>query len=66
MTSIEFGKKCRKYNLQYKEIFGYVPCPDNYICNQEEFFNALLKSIETKHDIGTFIVLRSKDDNRRY
>ena len=26
MNSIEFGKKCRPYNVQYRDVFGYVPC----------------------------------------
>ena len=30
MNSIKFGKKCRFYNIQYKEIFGYVPCRGDY------------------------------------
>ena len=30
MNSIEFGKKCRPYNIQYRDVFGYVPCRDDY------------------------------------
>lgn len=48
MISIEFGKLCRPYNKQFKEIFGYVPCYGNYKCNQEEYFKNLKKSIELK------------------
>ena len=59
MTSIEFGKQCQPYNLRYRDIFGYVPCRDNYICSQEEYFSALLKAIETKQDISTFVPERT-------
>lgn len=59
MTSIDFGKKCQPYNLRYRDIFGYVPCRDNYICTQEEYFSALLKAIETKQDISTFVPERT-------
>lgn len=31
LTSIEFGKKCRPYNIQYRDIFGYVPCRDDFL-----------------------------------
>ena len=48
MNSIEFGKKCRPYHIQYRDIFGKVPCYTDYACSQEEYFNALLKAIETK------------------
>lgn len=55
MTSIEFGKLCRPYNKQYRDLFGYVPCPDDYSCNQDEFFKALKQSIEQKVPIDTFL-----------
>ena len=42
MNSIEFGKKCKPYNIQYRDIFGYVPCRDDYTCRQDEYFDALL------------------------
>ena len=47
MNSIEFGKKCRPYNSQYKDIFGYVSCRGDYNCSQDEYFQVLLKAIET-------------------
>ena len=40
MNSIEFGKMCRPYNIKYREIFGYVPCKEDYVCSQEEYFEA--------------------------
>lgn len=69
MNSIEFGKKCRPYNIQYRDIFGYVPCRDDYNCSQDEYFNALLKSIETKCELYTIIPKKNKDfqnANKRY
>ena len=55
MNSINFGKKCKPYNLQYKELFGYVPCRGNYQCSQDEYFKVLLKAIESKQEIVTFV-----------
>ena len=69
MTSIEFGKKCRPYNIKYREIFGYVPCKDDYICNQDEFFEALIKSIETEKELSNFIpkrTMRYLDPEKKY
>lgn len=69
MDSIEFGKKCRPYNIQYRDLFGYVPCREDYSCSQEEFFEALLKSIETKKDINMFLIKKTYDTsnlNKRY
>ena len=69
MDSIEFGKKCRPYNIQYRDLFGYVPCREDYSCSQEEFFEALLKSIETKKDINMYLIKKTYDTsnlNKRY
>ena len=69
MDSIEFGKMCRPYNIQYRDLFGYVPCREDYSCSQEEFFEALLNSIETKKDINMFLIKRTFDTsnlNKRY
>ena len=61
MNSIEFGKKCRPYNIQYRDIFGYVPCRDDYTCSQDEYFDALLKAIETKCELSTIVPKKDKD-----
>lgn len=59
MNSIEFGKKCSPYNIQYRNIFGYVPCRYDYNCNQDEYFEALVKAIKTKQDISTFVAKKT-------
>lgn len=62
MDSRAFGKIARPYNIKYKHIFGYIPCPQDYICHgTTEFFAALLQAIETKQDISTFIPKREID-----
>jgi putative uncharacterized protein (fragment) len=61
MDSIEFGKKCRSYNIQYREIFGYVPCRDDYSCSQNEYFIALLEAIETKSELSNIIPKKNRD-----
>lgn len=69
MNSIEFGKKCRPYNIQYRDIFGYVPCKDDYKCTHEEYLEALLKAIETKSDLSSMLPKRTRDyqdSNKRY
>ena len=55
MNSIEFGKKCRPLNHQYRELFGYVPCRGDYRCSQEEYFNALQKSIALGKELTEFL-----------
>ncbi len=69
MKSIEFGKKCRPYNIQYRDIFGYVPCRDDYKCSQEEYFAALIKAIKTKCELSTILEKKKVDyidPNKKY
>ena len=61
MNSIEFGKKCRPYNIQYRERFGYVPCRDDYKCNQDDYFAALLKAIETGKELSELLPKKNID-----
>ena len=67
MNSIDFSVMCKPYYNQYRKIFGYVPCSWDYRCNQDEYFHALLKAIETKQDISTFVkkAYRYSDPNVR-
>jgi hypothetical protein len=61
MNSIEFGKKCRPYNIQYRDLFGYVPCHEEYRCNQEEYFQALVTAIETKKELSEILTKIERD-----
>lgn len=62
MNSIEFGKMCRPYNKKYREIFGGVPCKEDYACSQEEFLDALKKSIDTGKEISTYLRKHNYDN----
>lgn len=67
MKSIPFGKKCREYNLKYKELFGYVPCRDDYKCTQDDYLAALIKAIESKVELSKIIqkkVIDFSDENK--
>ena len=69
MNSIEFGKKCRPLNIQYRELFGYVPCREDYICSQEVYFDTLLKSITEGKELSAFLkkkVIDYNDPNKLY
>ena len=69
MTSIEFGKKCKPYLVQYRNIFGEVPHFSEYECNQDEFLQALLRATETKVNISTLLkkrIIDYSDPNIQY
>lgn len=69
MNSIEFGKKCRPYHIQYRDIFKEVPSYTDYACSQDEYLEALIKAIETKLEISSFIAkhnIKCDDPNVMY
>ena len=55
MNSIEFAKKCQPYNKMYYELFGEVPVHYEYIATQDQYFDALKKSVEQKVKIEKFL-----------
>lgn len=59
MNSIEFGKACQPYNKTYKDLFGHIPCPEDFACNRDEFLDALKEAIETKTEIERIIPIRA-------
>lgn len=58
MNSIELGKKTESFFDKYVDLFGYVPCPSNYICNNREFLDALIKAVEQEVEITKFLKIR--------
>ncbi len=63
MKSIEFGKKCRPYHIQYRDIFGEIPCYTDYACSQDEYFEALQQAIETKTELSAFLLKHTIECN---
>lgn len=70
MKSIEFGKICQPLNLEYRKLFGYVPCKDDYVCTQEDYIEALKNAIKDKKELSDYIKKRERkpylDKNIRY
>jgi hypothetical protein len=58
MNSIEFGKKCQPYNIIYRELFGYVPCKEDYVCTRDKFYTALVKAVNNKKDLAEYVKKR--------
>lgn len=45
MDNQTFNKIKRELNKQYAEIFGEIPCIQNYSCTREEYIEALETAI---------------------
>ena len=61
MSLLEFCKMCQPYKRLYQNIFGYTPSCWNYKCTQEEYFNALIDSIERKCELSALLPKRVYD-----
>lgn len=70
MNSIEFGKKCQPLNIEYRKLFDYVPCRDDYVCTQEEYLEALGRAVSEKKELTVFLTKRDRsgyvDPHKRY
>lgn len=60
MNSIEFNKKCQPFNLEYRDLFGYVPCKDDYICSRDEYLETLMKAVREQKELETFLKKRDR------
>jgi hypothetical protein len=61
MNSKDFAKICQQLNIKYRDLFGEVPCPDDYIYeDQQKYIETLKKSIETNKPIGECLKKKNK------
>ena len=51
-----FKNSIRTINLEYKKIFGCIPCIENYSCTQEEYKNALWKAVHEKKELSEYLI----------
>lgn len=65
MKTIEFGRMCQPYNKEYYKLFGSVPCLGDFAVTQEQFFEALKKSIEEKKEIEHYIPKKAVHNDGR-
>ena len=66
MYYIEFSKRCRPLNMEYKKLFGKVPTPDDYECNCEQYLDALKKSIAEQCPLEMLLEKAKVPDSSRY
>ena len=57
MEDMIFNKEKRSLNKLYLEIFGIVPCMQDYNCSREQYIEAMKKSINTKIAIEKILPL---------
>lgn len=58
MDSVELGKRSTTFMKRYKELFGYLPRRLDFACNNREFFDALVTSVEQEVEITKFLKIR--------
>ncbi len=55
LTKSEWLEALEIYHKQYKEIFGYIPCIDDFSCTRTEYNIALLKAIKEQKEITEYL-----------
>lgn len=51
MDDITFNKEMRQLNKAYCDMFGVVPCIQEFDCSREDYIEALKKAVSTKTEI---------------
>lgn len=54
----QFEKLLRPYNKQYADMFGAVPYRQNYECSDMQYYDALIKAIDTKTELHRLLKLK--------
>lgn len=55
MDNLTFNTEKRKLNREYYELFGEVPCMQNFSCSREKYILALKEAIQTNKRIETLL-----------
>ncbi|MCR5639395.1 MAG: hypothetical protein K6F97_11250 [Lachnospiraceae bacterium] len=59
-----FNRFLRPLNRAYRDIFHEIPCIQNYSCNQDEYVEAMKKSIETGKPIDSYLMKAVMPENK--
>ena len=51
MNDIMFNKSLRELNKAYFDLFGDIPCIENFSCSRQKYVDALKQSVEEKKKI---------------
>ena len=65
MEEKTFKKSIKNFNIEYKKIFGYIPCIENYSCTQNEYRRALRRAIQDKRDLSESLIAYTKETVKR-
>lgn len=64
MDNNTFNSKKRALNKAYFEIFGVIPCIQDFSCTREEYLEALNAAIKTKTEVEKLLPLAGKPINK--
>lgn len=66
MEHREFVRTCQPLNIEYRDMFNYIPDPADYHCTREQFLEALQKAVATKSEIDSFLSPLTTRDNTQF
>ena len=58
MTPVELSLEIKPLAKKYEELFGEIPCYNDYACTYEAYFIVLTKSIEEHKELKKYITKR--------
>lgn len=59
MTKDQIEKRYIPVLKRYKEMFGYVPNPEDYIyLSMDQFYTMLIKSLQTRKELSKYLICK--------
>ena len=59
MAQSELSTKYALWIQQYRDMFGYVPKPDDFIClSEEHFYLTLVKAVKAGKDLKCYLICK--------
>ena len=55
MDNKQFHLLTKELNLEYRELFGYIPRIIDYSCTREAYINALNKAVTNKKELSFYL-----------
>ena len=55
MDNKQFHLLTKELNLEYRELFGYIPRIIDYSCTREEYINALNEAVTSKKELSVYL-----------
>ena len=55
MDNKQFNIRIKPLNVEYMQLFGYIPCITDYSCSREEYIRNLERAVEDHRELTSYL-----------